>query len=239
MMAEIDKMSDMVSDVAPIGPILDKLDNKVVNDAVELAKVVASSHEGVRKVLLDESMCDAAPKVIDEKFKQALKLPAAFDKQYFMLSLTVTFTSATYHATETTSLTWLTNLGGDGGLYLSAGMGATSSEEPVALEVGVMYFPNTTLADFMLSPVPSISVSLAKGKALEEMLKGKGMLVGAAALVDGIAVSWVPDKPTTLPTLGFSKGIVAVGGNPEALVQVAASTGWDFPLFTYKNWTMQ
>ena len=78
-------------------------------------------------------------------------------------------------------------------------------------------------------------MSLGKGPGFDKAAEKIPGLAQATALVDSIEVGWNWD-PKTLPTLGFSKGLVATPAKGKALLAASASGGWDFPILTYANW---
>lgn len=237
---KVDEMADLVGDIDEVDKLMDqtvgRLKGKVVDDAKTFAGKVGDAQAGIKAILLDEKlMCDSGPREVEARIK-ALNLTDGISQNFIAIGLGSTFVHPTYHASMDVGVSWVTNLTGDGGLYLSVGLGATSSTEPASSSVGAMFYPATKLSDFALSGVPGLTVSLGKGPGFDQAAEKLPGLAQSTALIDSVEVAWNFD-PKTLPTLGFSKGLIGTGGkNKKALLEASATTGWDFPLLTYTNW---
>ncbi|MFO0581489.1 MAG: hypothetical protein U0229_04375 [Anaeromyxobacter sp.] len=236
---KLDDLSDLVTDLDEVQKLLDqtvgRLDGKVMDDAKTFAGRVGAAQGKLKAMLLDEKlMCDSGPKEVEARIRE-LNLTDAIAQNFIAIGVSSTFIHPTYHTAMDVGLTWVTNLNGEGGLYASVGLGATSSTELASAGVGAMFYPKTKLSDFATSPAPGLTVSLGKGPGFDKAAEKIPGLAQATALVDSIEVGWNWD-PKTLPTLGFSKGLVATPAKGKALLAASASGGWDFPILTYANW---
>jgi hypothetical protein len=236
---QMDRMTDLVTDMDEVKKLMDDtvghLDRKVLDDAKTFAGRVGAAQSKIKDILLDEKLvCDGAPSEVDRRI-MALGLTDGISQNFIAIGAGSTFVHPTYHVSMNVGLTWVTNLAGEGGLYASVGLGATSSAEPASSGVGAMFYPNTRLADFGLSPEPGLTLSLGKGPGFDKAAEKIPGLAESTALVDSIEVGWNWNV-NTLPTLGFSKGLASTSAGGKALLDVSASGGWDFPVVTYANW---
>lgn len=237
-----DKLAEMTAlagDFEALDPYVAKLQEGPGKVLAEFGTQVAESADRLRATLLDEAMCDANPKEIEKRLAPLLKVPKALGSTFVSVSLGAAFTHSVYKATAQVGITWVTNLDGKGGLFVSGRVGATTSEEPFQVGLSAMLFPGATLEDFALTGVPAINVGVAKGKGFDELFEKHPMLLTATRIIDGIDVSWSPATPTKIPTFGVSKGVFSVGGNIKSLFDFTATVGWDFPIFTYVDWTIR
>lgn len=237
---KLDEMNDLM-DQTQLDELMNKtvkqLDSPALDKAARFGAAVGQAKDRLKAILLDEKiMCEATPRQIDEAL-QRLKLLPDPDRTFIAVSAGATFTHPTDHVAMQLALTWVTNLHGDGGLFISAGLGATSASDPASFDVGGMLFPNTTLGDFGLSGVPGLTVSVSKGPRFDELFKKLPEIGLMVAVVDAIDVGWGFD-PKVWPTLGVSKGIISAGGG-QHLLDVSATVGWDFPVLTYRDWKLQ
>jgi len=235
ILRKVDEMSELVGGEELLEPVLAKVPGDLVEKTAEFGRAAGNGAGAIVDVLLDTRVCTDAPTAIEKRLAAAAKLPKWMDKQYASFSVGVTFTHPTYKATTTVALTWISNLGGDGGLFISAGLGATSSPEPFSMGFSAMFLPDRTLKDFGLSAVPGITVSIAKGGAFEDLFKNMKSILPLVSVVDGIDVAWSPETPARWPTLGISKGLVSVGSAGNAVLTATATSGWDFPIVVYEN----
>lgn len=235
LMAQVEAMSSLVSTPEELREPIARLQDSALARGAEWAANVGAAAPALADALLRESTCTDAIAVVDERLSRALALAKPLTEQVVSLGVGATFTHPTYRATMTVALTWVTNFSGDGGLYVSIGLGATSAPEPFGVGVGAMYYPGARLDDFGLSPVPGVAVSIAKGGTFEELFKGKELILGAVSAIDGVDIAWSPETPTKLPSFGVSKGVLSVGKRGTSVIALAATAGWDFPLLTYRD----
>ncbi|MFO0722212.1 MAG: hypothetical protein U1E65_00430 [Myxococcota bacterium] len=236
---KLDEMNDLMDQTKldeMMGKTVRKLGGPALKRAEAFGVAVGAAKDKLKAIILDERlMCQGTPKQIDEAF-QKLNLLGAVDTTFIAISAGGTFTDPENHITTQIALTWVTNLRGEGGLYVSAGLGATSSANPASFDVGAMLFPSSELGDFGLSAVPGMTVSVGKGPRFDSLFEKMPEIGTMVAAVDSIEVGWGFD-PKVLPTLGVSKGLVG-GEGGKALLEVSASVGWDFPVLTYRQWKL-
>jgi hypothetical protein len=200
---------------------------------------VGNTKEQLEKIILDENLvCNGTPQQVDDALKKLKLLQQEVSTIFIAVSASATFTHPTDHVAVTVGLTWATNLSGDGGLFVSVGMGATSSSDPTSVDIGAMLLPGTTLNDFVLTAVPGITVSVSKGKKFDALVQKVPEVGPMCMLVDALDVAWGFDTKK-LPTFGVGKNIVSVEGKTAHFVDVSAMVGWDFPVLTYKGWKIQ
>lgn len=240
----LDEAADYVDDQTKLDEYMGKTIKKVGGETLKTASAfgtaVGNAKEKLEKIILDENLvCNGTPQQVDDALKQ-LKLVPDTSKLFFSVSATATFTHPTYKGAVTVGMTWVTNLSGAGGLYVSVGLGVSSTQDPGSVDLSAMLFPGTTMGDFGLSAVPSITVSVAKGEKTNDYLKTLPPDVQTmCSAVDALDVAWNFDTKT-LPTFGVGKNLFSLPGKGQgAYVDVSAMLGWDIPVLTYKDWKLQ
>jgi len=232
---ELARMNDLVGDVEALEKLIAKAQGTALQMLEPFSKVFGDRSDNLRRLLLRDDLCTMTPRELEKRIKGVLAPPDA--DTFLAVSFGVTFTHSIYRATAQFGITVITDLGGKGGIFLTGKVGATSSEDPFSVGVSAMLFPKANLDDFGLSPVPGITVTLAKGNNFNEIFKGYPKLLTATKVIDGIDISWSPATPAKVPTFGAAKSLFTKEGNIASLVDFSAVAGWDFPLVTWANYT--
>lgn len=230
ILKEVEAMSEAVGGDGSIQRALERIPADARSKAAEFGRAVGGASSALAGVLLDPRICTDSLEATEKRLMAAAKLPAWVKGQFLWFSVAGTFTHTVHKATMKVGLTFITNAGGDRGVFVTVAAGATSAPQPFSLAFSAMLFPNMVWADFGLTPVPAIGVSVSKGGTFDDLFKGYEELLPLVKVVDGIDVAWSPGAPTRLPTLGVSKTLKSVGPEGSSLLELTAMACWDLPL---------
>lgn len=228
---ELSKMSDLVGDIEPLEALIAKADNDLFKRIGALSERFDDVAK-IREALLRADTCTDSPREIEARLKSLFGRNTRRG-EFFAVTLGLTFTHSVYRATAQLGLTVVTDFEGKGGLFVSGKIGATTSEDPFAIGISAMVFPDAKLTDFGLSAVPAITASVAKGNAFNQLFEKHPTLLAATRVIDGIDISWSPASPNKIPTFGVAKSLFTKEGSIPRLFDFSALAGWDFPIITW------